>query len=81
LFRCPRTNKKARFIELSNKRISDRSAESFGLSGGKAAEPSSAEIEKRKSMAEARKKPWASGFMHKRTTFSCPGGGVTPGQS
>jgi hypothetical protein len=25
-------------------------------------------------MAEARKKPWAYGFMHRRITFSCPDG-------
>jgi hypothetical protein len=81
LFPCPRTNKKARFIELPNKLISDRRAESFGVSSGKSAESLSAEIEKGKSMAEARKKPWAYGFMHKRTTFSCLGGGVALGQS
>jgi hypothetical protein len=74
LFPCPRTNKKARFIELPNKLISDRRAESFGVSSGKSAESLGAEMEKEKSTAEAEKKPWAYGFMHRRITFSCPGG-------
>ena len=68
LFPCPRTNKKARFIELPNKLISDRSAELFGVSSGKSAESLSVEMEKgKKRMAEARKKPWA---LHKPTSHT-----------
>jgi hypothetical protein len=74
LFPCPRINKKARFIELPNKLISDRRAESFGVSSGKSAESLSAEMKKGKSMAEARKKPWAYGFMHRWITFVAPAG-------